>query len=93
MKPHLKHALLILKYFTIPTLLFCNVTAVAIIQHFDSLESSLLYWCIVLWVAVEVCAITSFYTSLASFFATKADEAIGATYMAVLWTSQSNVQI
>ena len=52
MKPYLDQALLILKYFTVPSLIFCNVTAVAILQQYENLDSSL-YWCIVIWVAVE----------------------------------------
>ena len=34
----------------------------------------------------ERIAMTSYYVSLTSFFASKVDESIGASYMALLWT-------
>ena len=85
MRPFLDRSLLILKYFTVPSLIFCNLAAIGIVSHYEQLETKA-YWCVVAWVIVEVCSITSFYTAVMSFFASKADDTIGASYMAALAT-------
>ena len=87
MRSFLDRSLLILKYFTVPSLVFCNLAAIGIISNFEKLETKA-YWCVVAWVIVEVCSITSFYTAVMSFFASKADDTIGASYMAALATSE-----
>ena len=59
------------------------------INYYDELdEEKYLYACTLIWVAIEVLALTTCYTALASFFASKADDLIGGTYMAVLWTRE-----
>ena len=88
-KPLLSRPLEILRYYTIPSMAFCNLSSILIINYYEDLDNAkYLYACTLVWIAIEVLALTTCYTALASFFASKADDLIGGTYMAVLWTSE-----
>ena len=90
MKPFLADALVILKYFTVPSMIWCNIHGLLFIAYHEKLVHYA-FWSTLMWTSAQICAQTSFFTAMASFFASKADDRIGATYMAVLWTSKSSI--
>lgn len=77
----------IMLFLTAPMIMICNCYSGFIIQNYTYLDNNnWLFFNVVLWASFERICMTSLYVSLTSFFASKVDESIGASYMALLWT-------
>ena len=87
MKPFWNKPFTILKFFTVPSLIFCNVQAILMVSYYQKIGDSM-FWYALVWIALQICSTTSFYTAVTCFYASKADDRIGATYMATFWTSK-----
>ena len=87
MKPYWDKPFTILKFFTVPSLIICNVQAILMISFYKEIGDAM-FWYAFVWIAIQICSTTSFYTAVTCFYASKADDRIGATYMATFWTSK-----
>jgi len=82
-----KWPLYIVSFISITGCVFTGAYAGFIVMNYDYLDQSdYLFWHVLVWTMMEHICMTTFYIGVTSFFASKVDDRIGATYMSMMWT-------